>query len=169
MQDHAPPIPSREDFIAAMRKVAASVTVVTTDGPFGRWGTTVSAFTSVSADPPTALVCLHADSRIAQKVSANGQFCVNVLPQGRRDIANRFAGTDDAAVADRFEGVDVYGPSGDPPAINGATMFQCRVTQSVLSGSHLVFFGAVEAVDPGNGQPLAYLDGSYHAVVREQE
>ena len=59
---------SRERFVGAMREVAASVTVVTTDGPCGRHGATVSAFSSVSADPPTVLVCLHADSRIAKAV-----------------------------------------------------------------------------------------------------
>jgi flavin reductase (DIM6/NTAB) family NADH-FMN oxidoreductase RutF len=53
-----------------MRRVASSVTVVTTDGAAGRFGTTVSAFSSVSADPPTVLVCLFAQSRIAK---ATGQ------------------------------------------------------------------------------------------------
>ncbi|MEQ9673623.1 MAG: flavin reductase family protein, partial [Roseovarius indicus] len=82
----------REDFISAMRRVAASVTVVTTDGPAGRAGATVSAFSSVSADPPTVLVCLHAQSRIAGFVQENKRFCVNVLPERFSDIADRFAG-----------------------------------------------------------------------------
>ena len=37
---------ARDAFLAAMRQVAATVTVVTTDGPDGRMGATVSAFTS---------------------------------------------------------------------------------------------------------------------------
>ena len=49
-----------------MRQVAATVTVVTTDGPAGQAGATVSAFSSLSADPPSVLVCLKADTRIAQ-------------------------------------------------------------------------------------------------------
>jgi len=64
-----------------MRQVAATVTVVTTDGPSGQAGATVSAFTSLSADPPSVLVCLRADSRIARAVQDNGVFCVNVLPE----------------------------------------------------------------------------------------
>ena len=81
----------RKSFISAMRRVASSVTVVTTDGPGGRHGATVSAFYSV-ADPPSALVCLKADSRIARSVSArNGVFCVNVstYPAGYRRSVRR--------------------------------------------------------------------------------
>lgn len=56
----------RDDFIAAMRQIASTVAVVTTAGPGGKHGATVSSFCSVSADPPTMLVCLHGASRIAE-------------------------------------------------------------------------------------------------------
>ena len=55
----------RTAFIHAMRGVAARVTVVTTNGKAGQRGATVSAFCSVSADPPTILVCLNKSSGIA--------------------------------------------------------------------------------------------------------
>ena len=83
---------ARADFVAAMRGVANSVTIVTTDGPAGRCGATVSAFASVSADPPMVLVCLHAQSTIAALAQENGVFCVNVLPEGAGELAVRFAG-----------------------------------------------------------------------------
>jgi flavin reductase (DIM6/NTAB) family NADH-FMN oxidoreductase RutF len=47
---------ARDPFIRAMRGVANSVAIVTTDGVAGRHGATVSAFCSVSADPPSVLV-----------------------------------------------------------------------------------------------------------------
>ena len=40
----------RQDFLQGMSFVAATVNVVTTDGPAGRSGVTVSAMSSVSAD-----------------------------------------------------------------------------------------------------------------------
>ena len=43
----------RSLFIEAMRHVAQSVTVVTTQGDDGPTGATVSAFSSLSADPPS--------------------------------------------------------------------------------------------------------------------
>ena len=166
MSDHTPPTAERADFIQAMRSVASSVSVVTTDGLAGRHGATVSAFCSVSADPPTVLVCLKTDSRIAEAVTKNGSYCVNVLPQTAAEIANRFAGMDDEKVADRFDGI--AHASNPLPTIGGATGFQTRITQAVASGSHTIFIGEVTAIATGESVPLTYLDGAYHRVVRDQ-
>ena len=155
----------RADFISAMRNVASSVTVVTTDGPAGRHGATVSAFCSVSADPPSALVCLRADSRIALAVAANGAFCVNVLPQSHQEISDRFAGCHDDRVADRFDGVDCVAADGAGPAIAEATTFSCLLKETVEFGSHRIFVGQVVRVREGAPAPLAYLNGAYHRVV----
>jgi flavin reductase (DIM6/NTAB) family NADH-FMN oxidoreductase RutF len=162
-----PPTPAveRSEFITAMRRVASSVTVVTTDGTAGRHGATVSAFSSVSADPPTVLVCLHAKSRIASAVESNGRFCVNVLPEHSDGIADRFAGAHDRDVEDRFTDIPCQGTKGMPPQIKGATSFACTVDNVVQSGSHLVVFGRVEAVGHGDREPLTYLDGAYHRVL----
>lgn len=155
----------RDSFIAAMRTVASSVSVVTTDGPAGRHGATVSAFCSVSADPPTVLVCLNAGSRIAQRVAVNGRFALNVLPETERRTAQRFAGMDDAD--NRFEGAD-WG-AGASPALAGATVFFCEVDETSVAGSHHVFFGRVDALQTGAQPPLTYLDGAYHRVSRLAE
>lgn len=155
----------KTNFVRAMRMVASSVTVVTTDGPAGRFGATVSAFSSVSADPPTILVCLRAESRIARAVTQNGKLCVNVLPDGSRDVANRFAGQDDHLVADRFSGINCYGRPGTPPEIDGATVFSGIVEQEITSGSHRIFICRVTSVRESMARPLAYLDGSYHNVI----
>ena len=155
----------RQAFIGAMRRVPTSVTVVTTDGPGGRHGATVSAFSSVSADPPTILVCLKSESRIARAVAVNGTLCVNVLPQSGADIARRFAGFDDALVGDRFDGIDTYGKRGTPPTIDGATVFFCSLTQNIVVGSHLIVVGVVHEVRDGMNEPLAYLAGAFHTVV----
>lgn len=155
----------REAFISAMRRVAASVTVVTTDGVAGRAGATVSAFSSVSADPPTVLVCLYAQSRIAGFIQENNRFCVNVLPEGSSDIADRFAGRHDASVRDRFDGIEVFAPKGHAPVIDGATAFQCDLQRVVTSGSHVIVLGHVLGVLDGAAAPLAYREGAYHRVV----
>jgi flavin reductase len=155
----------KENFIAAMRQVASSVTVVTTDGHAGLHGATVSAFSSVSADPPTVLICLFAQSRIAKAVSDNGTFCVNVLSEHDAEIADRFAGRHDEWVEDRFAGIDCYGAPGTAPQIDGATAFRCDVQQTLRSGSHLIVLGHVRGVLPSGASPLAYRDGCYHRVL----
>lgn len=150
-----------------MRRVAASVTVVTTDGPAGRQGATVSAFSSVSADPPTVLICLFADSRIARAVAANGRFCVNVLPEDCSAIADRFAGRDDGCITDRFAGIDLM-PGPGLPCIAGATVFSCGLDRTLRSGSHLIMTGRVADVTDEGAPPLAYREGGYHRVIPHQ-
>ena len=162
---NAPTPLARDAFVRTMRRVASSVAVVATDGPAGCHGATVSAFSSVSADPPMILVCLRSGSRIAEAVTANGNLCVNVLPQNRHDLANRFAGRDDHLVEDRFSGVDCFGVLGAAPEIDGATIFSGSVEQIVPAGSHSIFICQVQSVREGTAAPLAYLDGSYHSVV----
>ena len=152
----------RSAFIKAMRHVASSVTVVTTDGPAGRHGATVSAFCSVSADPPTVLVCLNAASRIAGLVSGNQKFCINILPQCADHIADRFAGMHDNLVGDRFDGIEVEGFA--EPRIAGATILSCELDQLVASGSHKICIARVVEVTRGEKQPLTYFDGAYHQV-----
>ena len=156
---------TRDSFIAAMRQVASSVTVVTTDGNAGRFGATVSAFSSVSADPPTVLICLYSDSRIARTVTENGVFCVNVLSEHDADIADRFAGRHDQWIGDRFSGIEYRGTPGVAPQIDGTTAFRCDVQQTLRSGSHLIVLGHVRDVLASDARPLTYRDGCYHRVL----
>lgn len=149
-------------FIDAMRSVASSVTVVTTDGVAGRYGATVSAFCSVSADPPTILVCLNTGSRITQRVIDNRKLNINVLPQNADHIAQRFAGAHDHEIQDRFDNIPLN--ADDIPSISGATVLSCEVDQMIPSGSHLIVIGKVLSVAKTNNQPLTYYDGAYHKV-----
>ena len=164
MNDIAAPAP-RAQFIGAMRQVASSVTVVTTDGSAGRHGATASAFSSLSADPPSVLICLRADSRIARAVAENGCFCVNVLPEGHAEIAGRFAGAQDAGCPDRFDGVTLQETACAAPALHGATVFQCHLQHSMAQGSHLILIGHVTDVVTGDQPPLTYMDGRFHRVL----
>jgi len=62
----------RDLFIEGMSHAASTVNIVTTDGPAGRAGVTVSAMCSVTADAPTLLVCVHQKSAACEAILANG-------------------------------------------------------------------------------------------------
>jgi len=153
----------RDAFIRAMRGVGASVCVVTTNGPAGRRGATVSAFCSVSADPPTVLVCLNAASQIATAVAENGCFNVNILHQDQRQIAKRFAGDDDATIVDRFDSIGCS--AANVPEIDGAMVLCCQTQSIVPSTSHNIFIGHVHNVKNHSLSPLTYLNGDFHQLV----
>lgn len=159
---------ARARFLAAMSRAAQTVNIVTTDGPAGRAGVTVSAMTSVSADTekPTLLICVHRASAAAQAILANGVFCVNVLRDDQARISDVFAGRHGGAVAERFDHADwVAMPSGAPRVVEPLVAFDCRMVSADLVGLHHVFFGEVgEIFIAGRGSPLIYARRSYGAA-----
>jgi flavin reductase len=151
----------RQDFIAAMAKTAAAVTVVTTDGLAGRFGQTVSAATSVTADPPTLLVCLYRATVAAEAVLANGCFAVNVLGPPQRGISDIFAGR--GAVGERyvFDASWRTARTGSPvhPAVPAA--FDCVLSHTLVVGTHVVCVGRVVAATTADVEGLTYRDRGY--------
>lgn len=159
---------TRDAFIAAMRHVASTVTVVTTDGPAGRMGATVSAFSSLSADPPSVLVCLKSDSRIATAVRGNGVFCVNILPEDAVELAQCFAGAFDSTQPDRFGDLDVT-MTEEGPILPRATAFSCSLNKAILHGSHAICVGDVTGISNAGEKPLTYMSGTFHVVQPKQK
>jgi len=160
---------SRAEFLTAMRTVSNTVSVVTTDGKSGRHGATVSAFCSVSADPPTVLICLKSDSNIAKYVCENKSFCLNILPNTDEATAKRFAGGEDEQFPNRFEGIAIEETREGPPIIHGATSFQCELKSAIDSGSHIICIGEVTSSNTSNAQPLVYHQGKYKNLVSKDE
>ena len=152
---------AREKFLSAMSNVANSVTVVTTDGPGGKHGATVSSFCSVSADPPTVLVCLNRSGPTHDAIAANGVYCVNVLPEGMKEIARVFAGQTGKDGAERFTGADWQQAAGNAPALFGVTALHCKVDEAVEATSHTIFIGTVTGIQDGDEPPLIYLNRKY--------
>ena len=152
----------RQKFLDAMSCVASSVNVITTDGPAGSGGVTVTAMSSVSADTaqPTLMVCVHKLSNAAEKIRDNGVFCVNVLQDTQMDISNSFAGRSDS---ERFSlGEWLTMNSGVPGLAGSLAAFDCRLIQSQLMGTHYVLFGEVEDIFISeSGSPLIYANRNY--------
>jgi flavin reductase (DIM6/NTAB) family NADH-FMN oxidoreductase RutF/DNA-binding transcriptional LysR family regulator len=155
----------RQRFLDAMSRVAATVNVVTTNGPAGRFGVTVSAMSSVSADAerPILLVCVNKNSVSAEPIRANGVFCVNILRDDQSYISNRFAGRQGATAADKFTGMKWTSCSTGSPRLLGCLVaFDCRVLSLETMESHYVIFGTVEDVFIDRvGSPLIYSNRTY--------
>lgn len=155
----------RDRFLGGMSFAAATVNVVTTDGPAGREGVTVSAMSSVSADTPrpTLLVCVHHESATAAAILANGVFCVNVLQEEQSHISDTFAGRHRDRYADKFDVADWTAQStGAPRVIDPLVAFDCAVVSSEKVGTHHVFIGEVQDIflAPA-GSPLVYAKRAY--------
>lgn len=156
--------PLRDAFIHAMSRAAATVSVVTTDGPSGMAGVTVSAMTSVSADgdAPTILVCVNKGASAARPILENGCFAVNVLEHAQQDIADLFAGRAETQGAARFDGLAVTRAATGAPLLPALACFDCELQSADLVGTHHVIIGAVRHVlVEESGTPLIYGMRSY--------
>jgi flavin reductase (DIM6/NTAB) family NADH-FMN oxidoreductase RutF len=155
----------RQRFLLGMSRAAATVHVVTTDGPAGRHGATVSAVTSVSADTPqpTLLVCIHEGSATARGTLENGVFCINVLRHDQSHISESFAGRSNARGSARFDCTHwTSGVTGAPRVREALVAFDCRLAASERVGSHFVIFGRVQDIFvAAAGAPLIYTQRAY--------
>lgn len=159
--------PAKEDFIAAMSRAVSGVAVLTTDGPGGRFGITVSSVASVSADPPLVLVCVNRSSVAHGALESNGVFCVNLLSTGQRELADAFAGRPSSGRAYEFEdGLWEEAPAGAPRLKEAVATFECVLYQAHAAGSHTVFIGRVTAVTERSGDPLLYTARAYGRPIR---
>jgi flavin reductase (DIM6/NTAB) family NADH-FMN oxidoreductase RutF len=168
--DANPTADLRERFLQGMSCAAATVNVVTTDGPAGRSGVTVSAMSSVSADgnAPTLLVCVHEKSPTARTIIENGCFCVNVLRDDQSFVSDVFAGRTKTASDDRFSvGSWATMTTGAPRFVDPLTAFDCKVISSERVGTHHVFIGEVqETFLATGGHPLIYAHRAYGSPVK---
>lgn len=155
---------SRDRFLDGMRLSAATVSVVTTESGSERFGATVSAMCSVTADPPSLLVCIDSRGRTAMAISRNGVFCANLLAEPQRPIAEAFAGIARADGGPFALGRWRTMATGAPVLVDAVAAFDCRVSREVRHGTHTVFFGTVVDVDVGSGMPLVYADKNFRRV-----
>ncbi|QBY00349.1 flavin reductase [Rhodophyticola sp. CCM32] len=150
----------RDGFIEGMSRAAASVSVVTTDGPAGRAGVTVSAMTSISADGdrPTMLACVNASSSSLPLILENKCFCINVLRIDQNDISDIFSGRLPAPDGDKFNCVEAEPmPSGAPRLVGALVSFDCVLISAEKHGTHHICIGAVDkVVTAPDGSPLLY-------------
>lgn len=150
---------TNDEFRSALSRFASGVTVVTTKDEAGKLhGITVSAFSSVSLDPPLVLVCIERSAGSHQVFQQSGVFVVNILSSEQRDLSERFA----SQIPERFEGVDMtLNIDGIPVLSNCLANLECRVKLTADGGDHSVFIGEVESATVREGDPLIYFRGDY--------
>ncbi|MFZ1387114.1 MAG: flavin reductase [Thiolinea sp.] len=153
----------KQDFFNGMSQAACTVSVVTTDGAHGKTGVTVSAMASVSADPPSLLVCVHHLSKACEVLQKNGVMCVNVLRDDQAFVSDTFAGRLPAPNNDHFAVAEWDTAATGAPLLRGAMVnFDCEIVKYFQSGSHVIFIGEVRDMrHQPHGQALVYANRAY--------
>lgn len=157
------PIIEPSVFLSTMGNVAATVTVVTTYAEHGQpLGLTVSAFSSVSLDPPIVLVCIDKSAQSLPALLERSGFTINFLLQGHGEVAMQMASRSE----NKFEGVEFSEPSSDVagPILRDCSFayFECRTRETIDAGDHWVLLADVTAgAHPNEGDPLVYFNRSF--------
>ncbi|MDD5266254.1 MAG: flavin reductase family protein [Methylococcales bacterium] len=155
---------SADDFKKALQLWASGVTVVTTSSEkFGVQGMTVSAFSSVSVNPPLVLVCINDATDTGEGIKESQCFAVNVLTSAQQDISNQFAGGSNQQL--RFENTDWKAGVTGAPILNESLMsLDCKVVEKILAGTHWIIIGEVQECVCRSGEPLLYFCGAYRQL-----
>jgi flavin reductase len=149
------------DFKQAMRRLAATVTIITARHEGQRHGMAATAVNSVTTAPPTLLICVNQNASLHRPLLASGRFAVNLLGHEHEVLVPLFSGK--AAGEDRFaHGHWSEGWGGLPSLQDAQAALFCRVTSTLAYGTHTVVLGEVEEIRlHGEPRPLIYQDGAF--------
>jgi flavin reductase (DIM6/NTAB) family NADH-FMN oxidoreductase RutF len=153
----------QDAFRAVLGRFASGVTIVTVRGANGRdYGMTVSAFSSVSLEPPLVMVCIGEDASLKPMIAEATHYGVSILASDQEALSRRFA-----AHGERFDGVGFTRGENGMALIDGALAFmECRIVARHRAGDHTVVIGEVEAASVADQRPLLYYRGGYAQLER---
>jgi flavin reductase (DIM6/NTAB) family NADH-FMN oxidoreductase RutF len=148
-------------FKAAMRRVAATVTIVTADDGERYRGMTATAVTSLCVEPPSLLVCVNQKALLHDMLLRAANFCVNVLHRDHAELSAAFSGA--VPHEKRFD-VGTWARSAEGPRYltDAQAALFCRKAKAIPYGTHTVFFGEVTRVEVREPvAPLVYQNAGY--------
>ena len=151
-------------FRSVLGRFASGITVVTVRDESGRdFGMTVSAFCSLSLEPPLVLCCIDQHTFIHNVLASASQFAVNILSAAQESISRRFA----EHVEDRFDGIGYTRGVTGAALLDGALAYiECDLVDCHRSGDHTIYIGEVIAASAHPERPLLYYRGGYAQLER---
>ncbi|WP_242140528.1 flavin reductase family protein [Sphingomonas sp. TREG-RG-20F-R18-01] len=160
----------RPAFLDAMRLVPGAVAIIATAYEGMRGGLAATAWSSLSADPPTMLACVNRNASAHDLIGRAGAFSINLLDADHIETAAIFSAQRGLSGTDRFL-PDQWeaGAGGQPLFRKAVAAFECRLNDMHDTGSHSLLIGQVlEVRARPEGRPLLYREGTYaYAVAHE--
>lgn len=152
------------NFKNCLSKFASGVTIAITnkDNPKG---IVISAFTSLSLEPPLILFCLKNNSKLFNDFITEDYFTISILCEDQRDISNHFASS---MTRNNWEKIDYA--KGEVTSIrvikDALAYIECKKYATYNGGDHHIFVGEVLSLNSrGDAKPLIYYNSGYHSIV----
>jgi 4-hydroxyphenylacetate 3-hydroxylase, reductase component len=162
-----------------LAQFATGVTVITCLDANGKpVGVTANSFSSLSLEPPLVLWSIVTKSSSRAVFESFGYFAVNILSERQQDLAMVFSKPSD----NRFAQVETtVGIQGLPLIEGSLAQFECKVTQEIEQGDHVIMIGEVlafrqqdhvaankgakKSVSPASRTPLLFSQGHFAQLV----
>lgn len=168
---HNCPSQVSDNFREAMRRLAASVMIITgrdTDGT--PHGMVASSVISVSMDPPSMLIAVNRNAGLHPVLTRSQRFCINLLSDAQSELLKPFS---TSALRDQRFKSDLWNDTCStdsarlPWLPNASASFHCAVDFVTDYGTHSLFIGRVlhvhcaapAAADNTATRPLVWLAG----------
>ena len=151
---------SAQAFKDAMRCFPTGVTIVTTIVDGKPHGFTANAFSSVSVDPPSVLICVNRHARSHALIGKAERFCVNILRMEQRRLAEHFSTSGEDG---QFDDIAFTLEDDGAPRLTGSLAWlDCIVSEEHTVATHTIFVGTVTAAGSDlAGEPLGYFHGQF--------
>jgi flavin reductase (DIM6/NTAB) family NADH-FMN oxidoreductase RutF len=149
-----------------MRQLASGISVVTHGAGEHRTGLTATSVSSLSAEPPTLIVCVNRSASLYQQLGSGDLFGVSVLGAEHAEIAERFAGRSGLNRAERFrEGRWISTHDGVSLLADAIAAFECETEEIIERHSHAIVIGRVRlATHKSADNALLYWRGAYDSI-----
>jgi flavin reductase (DIM6/NTAB) family NADH-FMN oxidoreductase RutF len=151
------------EFRDTLSYFASGVCVVTAvTGDRAPVGVTISAFTSLSLEPPLVLFCLGNKTKNLQAFTNGSGFAVNILAEDQGEVSELFAGQND----DKFASIPFTGSESGCPLLAGClASLECSPVATHDGGDHVIVVGKVDRVQRAReGRPLLRYRGNYSSI-----
>jgi flavin reductase (NADH) len=147
-----------DEFREALSHWASGVAIVACRFQQRVVATTVSAFMSLSLEPPLVLLALGANANILPFLKTGELFGISILSASQRRLATIYA--------DSFPvGRDPFSTEGVPLVDNALVALACIVKESRPGADHTVIIAGVQHIAFGAAeQPLIRYNRGYHGL-----
>ena len=153
-----------DEFRAVLGRFVTGVAVLTARDKHGAdHGMTVSAFSSVSLEPPLVLACIDHSADMFEILRGATHFGISILGADQEALSRRFA----ELPSGRFDGIGYSRGENEVVLLDDAIAhLECRLTTMHEAGDHGIFVGEGEAARAEHDRPLLYSRGGYAQLER---
>lgn len=153
-----------DTFRSILGRFASGITIVTARDDAGTdHGMTVSAFCSLSLEPPQVLICIDHTASMLEVLRGHPNIGISILSSSQEAHSRRFASEEPRP----FDGIAYErGEAGVVLLEDALAHLECTITAHHDAGDHSIFIARVDRAAPKDGRPLLYYRGGYALLER---